>query len=180
MESYVIAERYAHALVEVVGPDNWDRVRDELELMNTILSELGDLKEYLISPIVSNEGKKKVLDKILSHVTFVPQDEIFFRLLLQKGRLVLMPEIVRSFCEIIQDIRNMETAFIRSSKQMSEEEILSIVEKLSAMSERTLRAEVTYDQSLLGGIVAQVGHVVYDMSLKSKLEELKNKLYSSR
>jgi F-type H+-transporting ATPase subunit delta len=180
MESYVIAARYAKALIQVVGPDNWDKVRDEIESMNSLLGELPDLKEYLISPIISEEGKKNVLEKIIAQVICVPENAIFFLLLLKKGRLVLLPEILKAFCEIVQHMRNMETAFIRSSKQMSEEEIIKIVEKLSTMADCTLRAEVSYDPSLLCGIVAQVGHVVYDMSLKSKLEDLRNKLYTSR
>jgi len=180
MERYVIAERYAEALSQVVGTKKWDRLSDELESFNLVLHEISDLREYFISPIVPEDEKLKVLDKILGSVQFMPEVDSFFHLLLEKDRMILLPEIVKGFREIIQDARNMETAFIRCATQMTEEEIVNIVKKLSGMTSRQLRAEVSHDPSLLCGLVAQVGHVIYDMSLKSKLQKLEVKLHRSK
>jgi len=179
MEKIVIAERYAEALSHVVEQKQWDKVLNELETFETLFLEIDDLREYFVSPIVPEDEKAKVLDKILKKVRFIPEVDSFFHILLQKDRLVILPEIIKTFREIIQDAQNMETAIIRCAVEMTEEEIVNIVKKLSEMTDRTLRAEISHEPELLCGLVAQVGHVIYDMSLKSKLKKIERTLHKN-
>lgn len=180
MEAYVIAERYADALAQVLGPDKWDKGIDELNAVHVVLNEFAELQSFFASPIVARERKVQVLQRILACADFMPEVDSFFHILIEKDRITILAEIIRAFKALIQDSRNMETAFIRCAKQLGEEDIVKIVDKLSSLSERTLRAEVSHDPSLLCGLVAQVGHVIYDMSLRTKLDTLQTELLTKR
>ena len=54
------------------------------------------------------------------------------------------------------------------------------LEAISARLDRTANARViverAVDPSLLGGVVAQMGNLVFDGSLRSQLEDLRNSL----
>jgi len=180
MEAYVIAGRYAEALSQVLGQDKWDRAIEELEAVHVVLNEFAELENFFASPVVDNKDKVRILERVLGCAEFMPEVDSFLHILIEKDRINVLTYILQGFKEIIQDARNMETAYIRCSKQMGEEEILQVVDKLSSVTKRKLRAEVSHDPSLLCGLVAQVGHVIYDMSLRTKLDNLKTELHKRR
>jgi F-type H+-transporting ATPase subunit delta len=177
MESYVIADRYAEALSQVVPQDQWDRVLEELSSFYSVLKEYSDLETFLTTPIVSHDAKITILKKVLDCANFIPELNSFFHILVEKDRIVILKYIITGFKTLVQDVRKMETAYIRCSKQMTEEEILQVVEKLGSLTKRKLRAEVTHDPQLLCGLVARVGHVIYDLSFKTKLNTLLTQLH---
>ena len=179
MEAKVIAGRYAQALFEVINREAWDATVSELEGMLHFLEENDSVEKMLISPTVPDDVKTKVLNTILEKAEFSKDVESFFRVLLDKDRFVLLKEIVASMKEIIQRHRNMISVKIKSYRSLADEEIQQIVGKLSQISGKQLEYEIEIDQSLMCGIVAEVGNVIYDFSLKNKLKHLKTELLNA-
>ena len=174
MEEHIIAERYAKALSQVVNKDQWDEVIDQLMTVNTRLN--GKVMICLASPIIPYRVRKIFLDKILSCGQFLPAVENFLTIILQQGRFVLLPFIIEELKAIIHEERNIILSHVRCAFPLTKEDEQKIIEKLSVLSGKNLECTFEYDTSLITGIIAQVGNVIYDCSLKNRLLRLETTL----
>ena len=67
-------------------------------------------------------------------------------------------------------------AEIKSAKQLSEIEINKITDELSNNFKSKIKLNYKYDQSLIGGLIVQVGSTMIDTSIKNKLQQIENKM----
>ena len=58
--------------------------------------------------------------------------------------------------------------------------LAELTRRLGEATRKNVAVEATVDRSLLGGVVAQVGNVVYDGSLRTQLESLRRELAGER
>ena len=63
-----------------------------------------------------------------------------------------------------------------SSKELSSAEVEQIQKELSKNYEAKIKLAYNYDPNLLGGLIIQVGSVMIDASLKTKLQKLEQKM----
>jgi len=180
MEGYIIAKRYARALFDVVTPDDWQTVVTELSAVQVFLTEEDSVAQIFTSPVIPDATKESILDAVVKAHTFLQPVERFLYILLKKDRLVLLHYIIDAFNDIVHQAKNMMRAKITCAHPLSEEDQQRMVEKLSAMTGRTLECDVSVDETLLCGIIAQVGNTIYDYSLQNKLKKLKTDLLSKK
>ena len=62
------------------------------------------------------------------------------------------------------------------SEPLSEEEKNQIVGKLSRIHQKEIVVETARDESIIGGIVCKIGHIIYDGSIRNQLERMKEQL----
>ena len=172
MEAEMIAKRYAQAVFEVVSEDKYDQLIHELEIFNNAMIAENLLSNYFDSPLITEIRKKDILAEIIGKAEFMPEVSSFFKVLLLKQRISLIPRIIRQLINIVENYRNIDKAMIYASFEISESDQLKIIEKLSEKLDKKLKAKLIVDPSLIGGIIVQVGNHIYDLSLKSKLEKL--------
>ena len=67
-------------------------------------------------------------------------------------------------------------AEIRSAKKLSQEEIDEIARQLSENFKSKIKLNYNHDESLIGGLVVQVGSTMIDTSIKNKLNQIENKM----
>ena len=66
--------------------------------------------------------------------------------------------------------------YTRKISDLSEEEIENIENSLKVNFGSNLKLKFSYDPNLLGGLIVQVGSIMIDTSLKSKLQQIENKM----
>ncbi|HTV53958.1 MAG TPA: F0F1 ATP synthase subunit delta, partial [Terriglobia bacterium] len=99
-----IAERYARALDEVIGPGgDYRLVSQDLESFASIYKESSELREVLQSPVVAPEQKTKVIEAILARLGASPVTTKFLRVLMRHYRINLLDEIRLSLQNIIDE-----------------------------------------------------------------------------
>ena len=67
-------------------------------------------------------------------------------------------------------------AEIKSAKHLSQNEIDKIKEELSNNFKSKIKLNYNHDQSLIGGLVVQVGSTMIDTSIRNKLQQIENKM----
>lgn len=67
-----------------------------------------------------------------------------------------------------------DTAIVTAAAPLSETDQAEILVQLREIFKRQLRIELRIDPDLIGGLKIQVGDVLIDRSLRSKLVEIKN------
>jgi len=60
-----------------------------------------------------------------------------------------------------------------SSKKIDEKTILDIEREISANIKRSIKLKSRIDESLIGGVVIQIGSLMIDTSIKNKLQKYK-------
>ena len=96
--------------------------------------------------------------------------------LVKKRRFFYIEQILKSFDEICSKKRDEIKAEIKSAKQLSEIEINKITDELSNNFKSKIKLNYKYDQSLIGGLIVQVGSTMIDTSIKNKLQQIENKM----
>ncbi len=97
----------------------------------------------------------------------------FLLLLADRDRLAYLPAIIQNFRDLADARLGRVRAKVTSAVPLSPDEAKRIAEKLAQGARAQVIVETAVDAALLGGVVAQVGSLVYDGSVRSQLEELR-------
>ncbi|WP_100523474.1 F0F1 ATP synthase subunit delta [Mycobacteroides abscessus] len=176
MSSAVVAKRYAHALFEVASEKQQiDLVEQELDQVKQLFDENPAFLQFLQHPQIADSAKKQEVKAIfegkISEVTFN-----FLNLLIDKKREDLFPIIPKYFTEKANEARGLVDAVVTSVKPLTEEEKQGIVDSFKKLLNKEVRVTNQLDQSIMGGVVVQVGDRLYDGSVAGRLNRLQQSL----
>ena len=175
--SNATSKSYALALFETSKESNeLDKVENEMKSLNELLKVNSDFKEFIISPTVSPGNKKSVIDKITNQNNFSKTSKDFLGFVSVKNRIFFLSKIIDSFLGLLSISRGELKAKLISSKELSKEEHNNIETELSKSFKSKLNMEYKYDPSLIAGLIIQVGSIMVDTSIKSKLKRLETKM----
>ena len=100
----------------------------------------------------------------------------FVNFLVLKRRFFYLEQILKTFIEICSEKRGELKAEIKSAKLLNQEEIKKITDELSNNFKSQIKLNYIQDESLIGGLVVQVGSTMIDTSIKSKLQQIENRM----
>jgi ATP synthase F1 delta subunit len=173
-----VARVYAEALFEA-GKDkgNLDALHSQLGQFADAVERNHDLQVFLFSPYLSSQEKKKGLERAISGAE--PELTNFLELLIEKGRMPEVFRIRREFDELWKHENKRIDVTVTSAVELDE----AVVKKIGTEVERQTGEQVELsskvDDSILGGIVLQVGNMVLDASIRSRLEKLRKSVASA-
>ena len=96
----------------------------------------------------------------------------FVQVLVQNGRLDLMPLIRVHFEALKREKEGVLEARIISALPMSDAQVQALVAQLEAKYQRKVTAQVETDASLIGGVKIVVGDKVIDGTVRGKLDAM--------
>lgn len=175
--SFAIARRYAIALADVLRPTrNYAGALEELETYRGIWLESADLREVFESPVVSPADKQRVLDAILVRLGTSHTVTNFLRVLLAHFRMGMLEEVVQAYRKVVNQRLGVVEVKIAYARDLSEQERTALRERFTQVTGQKAEVDFRRDEELLGGVLAQVGSVVYDGSVRGSLERLRQSL----
>jgi F-type H+-transporting ATPase subunit delta len=169
--------RYANALFQLAEESGRvDEVRGEIALLARVLAQHRELEDVLLRPLYPVAQRRAVLAAVAERLGASPLWKSFLSYLVDRRRLVQF-EGIRAEYERLADERAGKTrASVRAASELSDEQRQRLQRALSARVGREVELAVEVDPGLLGGLVAQVGDVVYDGSLRTQLRQLRERL----
>lgn len=177
MTSYVVAKRYAKALLEIGKEDgNTELYGEQINAVVEMLAEAPELESALSNPGFDFDSRKKLLDAILGKLGLSPMVANFFRLLMDRGRIDAAKDIALMYGLLVDEVNGITRAEVRTAAALNEQEVKNLSDSLKGIAGQEVVLEVTEDPSLIGGVVAKIGDLVLDGSVKSQLENLKESL----
>jgi ATP synthase F1 delta subunit len=170
-----IARVYADALFEAAkGKGDLDRVHDELDEFADVLAENREMQTFLFSPYFSTEEKKGGLERAVAGAS--PEFANFLELLAEKHRMPVIFRIRSRFDELwAVENRRLEVT-LTSAVELDESVAERVREEIERQTEREIDLQTSVDPDVLGGLVLQVGNMVLDASLRSKLDRLRKEV----
>ena len=175
--SVAVANRYARALADVVGPaGDYRRTLGELEAFAGLYRESAEVREAFSSPAVSLPIKTKVLLRLAAELEASLVTRNFLRVLLAHYRMGLIEQVCRSFRKITNQLLGIAEVSVTSATPLAGEDESALRQRFQALTGKMVELRFQVDQELLGGVVAQVASTVYDGSIRGELERMREKL----
>ena len=171
------ANRYSLALYELANETNsLSKIEENSQALLNLISSSKDFNNLIKDPTVSRNILNQVVDKISNNYSLEVLFKNFLCFLISKRRFFFIQKILKNFNEICSEKRGELKAEIRSAKNLSQDEINKITQELSNNFKSEIKLNYTHDQSLIGGLVVQIGSTMIDTSIKKKLQQLETKM----
>ena len=171
------ANRYSLALYELAEDSN---LLSKIEMNSvSILNLIGtsvDFNNLIKDPTVSRNELINAINKIFDYLKIENLLKNFTNFLVTKRRFFFIEQILNNFIEICSEKRGELKTEIRSAKNLSNDEINNIKDELSKHFTSKIKLDYKYDESLIGGLIVQVGSTMIDTSIKNKLQQIENKM----
>ena len=175
--SITSAERYSLALFELSEENNLlSQIEDQSSSILNLIDQSEDFSNLIKDPTTSQEDLLNVINTISENNKFESLFKNFLSFLIQKRRFFFIERILKSFTEICSRKRGELKAELKSAKELSNEEIAKITEELTKNFSSKIKLNYKHDESLIGGLVVQVGSTMVDTSIKNKLQQIENRM----
>jgi F-type H+-transporting ATPase subunit delta len=174
-EPSTVARPYAEAafrLADEAGAlGRWSEMLAALALV----AEDARVRAAAADPNLSDAQRAGLFISILAGRLSAEADN-FVRVLAQNDRLELLPEIRRQFEALKNEREGVVEAQVQSAFELDDAQLRDLVQRLEKKMGRKVRAHVSVDRELIGGLKIVLGDKVIDGSARAQLAALETAL----
>ncbi len=179
MTSGAAAGRYARALFDVAIKERADveRVQSDLQQFVDLFAQHPSLAHTLGNPAIPASKKKAVAQALIERAGGLsPMVAKLMLLLAERDRLALLPDLARIYGERVMDHLNVIRAEVTTAVELAPDRLLALEHGLQQATGRKVVLESKVDPSIIGGVITRLGSTVYDGSVTTQLQKLKQSL----
>jgi F-type H+-transporting ATPase subunit delta len=175
-----VGTRYAKALIEVVmAPGSKidpKQALAELRAIQELIDGSTVLHNALLSPAVSPARKRAVMGRLIEPMGVSRPVRNFAFVVIDHRRIHSLASMVEAFDILIDERLGFVRGAVSSASPLTDSQRVSLDAELSRLTGKRTKLNFTIDPALIGGVVARVGSLVYDGSVRGQLERLRVKL----
>ncbi len=177
MINTALARRYAQALVEI-GKERkaLDKYAGDLAVLSKLMETQADFREVLTNPVFPKDDKKRIANVLLDKLGTDRIVNNFVNLLIDRKRIDQLAGIEQAFRALVDDIRGITRGVVTSAQTLDDAQMQRVREALSGITGKKVILTAQVDSSLVGGLVAKVGDMVFDGTIRTQLNQLKQSL----
>jgi F-type H+-transporting ATPase subunit delta len=171
-----IARVYADALLDVAEERNESaEVAEELDALATAVKDSPEIARAFASPVVKRSAKEKLIEDAfkgkISDLTFN-----FLRVLNSKDRLELVRQVARAYRDLLDQRAKRLRIKVRAAVALSESQTEQLRQLIAKATGLDPVISVSIDPELLGGMIVQIGDQVFDSSVRTRIDSIRNQL----
>ncbi|MBE3089838.1 MAG: ATP synthase F1 subunit delta [Actinobacteria bacterium] len=167
---------YAQAVFNVARAENMvDQVEDELRQLKDEITNNLELKKNLTDPSIENYEKIKVMLEILGD-DGSKTIKSFAAMMVILDAIDSFEQTYKDFVKLANQLKRQVSIEVISVIELDKEILNEIKEHVDKKTGLDVRIKNVLDKNIIGGLVIKIGDKVIDLSIKDKLEDLKNKL----
>jgi F-type H+-transporting ATPase subunit delta len=168
-----LAGRYASALFDLASENGKvTAVETDLGTLSAALGESPELRAATTNPQLSRSAQAAAMAAIAKHLKLNALTANFLGVLANNRRLSALPGIIAAFKAIAAAQRGEVSAKVTSAHPLSDEQLATLKDKLTARQGRTVMLSAEVDPDLLGGLVVTIGSQRIDASIRTRLNSL--------
>ena len=173
-----IARVYSEALFDVAkDKDELDEVQQQLGEFADAVAEDRDLQVFFFSPYFSSAEKRDGIEKAISGGN--PELVNFLEMLAEKHRMPALFRIRKRFDELWAVENERLEVTVTSAIELDSAVVESIGAEIEKKTGKTIELKGEVDDSIIGGLVLQVGNRVFDASIRNRLDQLRREVASA-
>jgi F-type H+-transporting ATPase subunit delta len=171
------ARPYARAILDVTGsPEKANEVRKELTSFEAARSGANDLRDLYANPGLDVDTKISITNQVAKRLGLSEMAVKVLEVLIRNHRINDLGAIVSALTFYINEALDVVVAEVRSAHQLSESEVADLKKGLEKKVGKRVEVQLTTDESLIGGFVAQIGSEIYDASVVGKINKFRSTL----
>jgi ATP synthase F1 delta subunit len=136
-----------------------------------------ELQVFLFSPYLSSNDKVEGLRRAVTGAE--PEFANFLELLVEKGRMPEVFRMRREYDELWKKANRRLDVTVTSAIELDPGVVGKIGEEVERQTGEKVELSSEVDDGILGGIVLQVGNMVLDASIRTRLEKLRKSVASA-
>ena len=169
-------EEYAAGLAKLAEAEGeLNRVADELYQLGRTVESSDQLRSTLSDRAIPASRRIGILEDLLG-ATASPVTINLVSMLVGAGRGSHIGPIADELIRQAAESRGQAVAEVRSAVPLSADHRARLKSALSSATGMNIDIVVVVDPEILGGVVAQVGDTVFDGSVRTRLEKMKERL----
>ncbi len=177
MSARTSAARYARALLDVaLKESDPQKIERDLTSFVNAMHTSPELTRALTSPRIPAATRRDVLNGIAKSIGMEAPAAKLLGLLADRGRLDIYNELLAVYRERLNAHSNVVKGTVTSAAPLAPEKLKALEASLSSATGKKVQLDATVDPALIGGVVAQIGSTVYDGSIRTQLQRMKQQL----
>jgi F-type H+-transporting ATPase subunit delta len=177
MSVTAVARRYAEAIADVsVDRGLVDQVDSDLRTFVDMMTGSRELRQVFASPVVSMNEKSRVLDALIERTRPERITANLFKTLLRHYRLHHLDAVYEQFRREMNERKGLVLAEVTTAFPIEPGDQTILARRLQDLTGRRVEIKYLTDSSLIGGVVTRIGSVIYDGSVRTQLETVKDRL----
>ena len=164
-----VGRRYSKAIFEIAEEKN--QVKEIYEMLNSAMVLYRtdkEFKNFILNPLIDNEQKKSVLNKIFGKDNSENLNILLY--ILDKGRINCIKYIVAEYLKIYYRKNRILDVRATFTKELTEEQKKKLIDKLSQKTGKEINLEIKIDKDILGGGIIKIGDKIIDGSIRRELD----------
>lgn len=177
-----VPARYANAAYEAASKaGKLDAVEKDLKAFGDVINSNAEFATYLSNPTISRTSKVELIESIFDGKKTEPISKNLFATMAANARLADTGRVVEAFSELMKARRNEVSAIVTTAEKLSAEQEKALQESLKKQVDAGTKIvlETRVDPTLYGGLTVQVGDRFMDLSIASKIKQVRNSLTGS-
>ena len=176
MQDPALPRKYARALFEAArNREALDPVLDGMESLRSLDVADAAFLRFLMSPEVRTDHKLSFLDTV-----FKPRvHELvagLLRLLVEKGRIAILPDILEEFRELAEEARGILRIQVETALPLADDQADRLRQELESLSGNKVILEKKTNAAIIGGIVVHYRDKILDRSVRRGVRNLSEAL----
>ncbi len=173
-----IARKYARAFLELsLQAGNYDLLGKEMGTLADLLGKNRELRTVLFSAVYPAATRKRIVQAIAEPLGLSPSTLHFIDLLIDRERMDHFIEVAKAYENLCDAVANRVRATLFTAGEIAPELVKTIKGQLESSTGKQVILAVEEDLSLIGGVMAKIGYVIYDGTLRTQFQKIKENLY---
>jgi F-type H+-transporting ATPase subunit delta len=172
-----VARAYAEALADAAAAkSSLPQAASEVATFAGLLAGNAELHNVFASPAIAPDDKMKVLEALVARSGPNPLVANFLRVLLRNNRLHHLDAVQKALADELDRRQGVVTAEVTTAAPVTDAERAMLEARLVALTGSKVRLTYSTDPALIGGVVTRIGSVIYDGSIRTKLDAIKRRM----
>jgi ATP synthase, F1 delta subunit len=167
--------RDARALFSLCQEEkNNNEIEKHVHYLLEILKSENGMNSFLRNPTFSSRDQENVFGTVSRKIKLPQHLHNTVGLMIRKGRGYDLVNFCEDFLKLCSASKNELTVHIRTAKRVSEVKRGALKKSIEKNTKRVVRLESENDPNIIAGIELKVGTFLFNSSINSKLESMKN------
>jgi F-type H+-transporting ATPase subunit delta len=177
MAGSALARRYARALFGLVETPQERRTQlAELDELSELIEGDEALRRAVFTPLYPRAERRAVLHELAERLGLHRDLQRFSALLVEENRTRHLPQIRDELRTLVERAEGRVEARVTSARPLEPEEVQRVRTALAERVGSDVQIEVDVDPGLIGGLVARIGDLLLDASVRTQLATLAGSL----
>ena len=166
---------FSQAIYDVSKTDNKvEEYYNDLLYVDKVLKDNPDFVSFLSSPTIDYKVKEKAIEDVFSSIS--KSVYAFLLIVIKKHQIKHFTYIVSNYLNLLNIDKNILEGIIYTPFKLDDQTIEKLQDVFSKKYKKNIYLKERIDKKLIGGLKININDTLYDYSISSKIDNIKDKL----